>query len=142
MNMKKIYLGRTRSDFELLPDEKVWLSKHEWDCGWYWGMGYIGNKNLHTHFDSTFLHCAKYTPKEIFKDTKITEKEWWIIRDLFIQAYALKATAAIYRHGGHQTTVNGVTNIILNKELEDKLNADCKIVLDKIWSILEEVDNR
>lgn len=22
--------------------QKVWLSEPKWDCGWYWGFGYLG----------------------------------------------------------------------------------------------------
>lgn len=33
----------------------VYLYDFEWECNWYWGGGYIGNKNFHTHFDSAFL---------------------------------------------------------------------------------------
>ena len=28
-------LGRTYSG------QKVWLQKESWDCGWYWGFGYL-----------------------------------------------------------------------------------------------------
>jgi hypothetical protein len=136
VNENKIYLGKTKGDFDTLPNERIWLSKHSWDCGWYWGFGYIGNANIHTHFDSVFLNTSKYTPKDIFEKTKISEKKWWIIRDLMIQAYALKKAAEVYHHGGHQTTVSGVTDIIKNKELERQINTDLKTVLDKVWEIL------
>ena len=48
--------------------EYVWLEKESWDCGWYWGFGYLhtysNNRcpersrdlNSHFHFDSTFLN--------------------------------------------------------------------------------------
>lgn len=48
--------------------EKVWLEKPSWDCGWYWGFGYLetmmGNREpsnasdirFHTHWDSSVLH--------------------------------------------------------------------------------------
>jgi len=44
--------------------KKVWLEKPRWDCGWYWGFGYLetmrGNRepskaidiDMHTHWDS------------------------------------------------------------------------------------------
>lgn len=38
--------------------EPVFLTDFKWDCGWYWGGGYIGNKNFHTHFDGCFLECV------------------------------------------------------------------------------------
>ncbi len=35
--------------------EPIYLEGFKWDCDWYWGGGYLGNKNLHTHFDGCFL---------------------------------------------------------------------------------------
>jgi hypothetical protein len=35
--------------------EPVYLEDFSWDCDWYWGGGYVGNKNFHTHFDGCFL---------------------------------------------------------------------------------------
>jgi hypothetical protein len=33
----------------------VYIYDFSWDCGWYWGGGYIGNSNFHSHFDGAFL---------------------------------------------------------------------------------------
>lgn len=53
------YLGR-----DLKTKRKIWLEKPSWDCGWYWGFGYVqamkGDKepskakdiDFHTHWDS------------------------------------------------------------------------------------------
>lgn len=46
----KVYLGRTKGD-----SENVYLNGFSWDCDWYYGGGYIGNKKFHAHFDSAFL---------------------------------------------------------------------------------------
>ena len=32
--------------------ERVYLSKHSWDCGWYWGFGYVGNRDCHFHLSN------------------------------------------------------------------------------------------
>ena len=34
----------------------VFLEDFSWDCGWYWGGGYIGNDSFHAHFDDAFLN--------------------------------------------------------------------------------------
>jgi hypothetical protein len=131
-----IYIGTTKKTFKNLPDEKLSLSRHSWNCGWYWGFGYIGNKHLHTHFDSVFLNdCPEY--EDIFEDAVFTSDEWWIIRDLFMQAYALRKAAEVYRYGGHQTTFKGLTDCIKSEELENKINADLKKVLDTLWNYIE-----
>jgi hypothetical protein len=135
--MGKILLGKVRDDYKgnHVAGEKIYLSKHSWDCGWYWGFGYVGNKDLHTHFDSAFL-TSETDIKKIFEETKITQSEWWLLRDLFIQAYALKNCAEVYRYGGHQTSKTGITDIIKNDELAKQLNKDLETVLNKIWEML------
>ena len=129
---ERILLGRVAADAGTYADsEPLFLEKHSWDCGWYWGFGYIGNKNTHFHFDS-LLENTKYA-SEIFKQTNISDSDWWVIRDLFKQAYALKAAAETYRYGGHQTSRPGVTDILKSQEKADALNKDLQVVLDAAW---------
>ena len=136
MAADKIYLGK-HPDY----DGKLFLSKHSWDCGWYWGFGYIGNKNVHTHFDSVFLNDSEVA-SNVFTETPFSDADWWIVRDLFIQAYALKKAAEAYRYGGHQTTVTGVTDIIKDVDMTVRLNADLERVLNMVWNVCANVANR
>ena len=46
----KWYLGKLKG-----TQERVYLEDFSWDCDLYWGGGYIGNKDLHCHFDSCFI---------------------------------------------------------------------------------------
>ena len=125
--MTKIMLGKTETN------GNVWLTKHKWDCGWYWGFGYLGNLQCHYHFSSVLennLLASKY-----FSSTNISDKDWWVIRDLFEQAYALRrAYEVYYRGGGHQSSLTGVTDVILNKELAAAINKDLEGVLDRVWA--------
>ena len=50
-NETKWYLGKTKGT---IP-EAVFLTDFGWECGWYWGGGYIGNSNFHAHFDGAFM---------------------------------------------------------------------------------------
>lgn len=137
--MNKIFLGKLKSDAGTHADgENIWLEKHKWDCGWYWAFGYVGNRNCHFHFDSLLYikdgkGMVKYVASDLFEDAKITDREWWVLRDLFSQAYALKKAAEVYQYGGHQTSVLGVTDIIKNKDRADQINADLAKVLDLAW---------
>ena len=125
----KLYLGNTTEY------GRLYLSKHSWDCGWYWGFGYIGNSRLHMHIDS--LINGEYDVNKIFDgSTGITQDQWWIIRDLFRQAYALKAAAEVYQYGGHQTTRPGMTDCIKNLEMAARINKDLEIVLNKVWDFI------
>ena len=140
-DFNKILLGKLQGDAGTFADgENVWLEKHKWDCDWYWGFGYIGNKRCHFHFDSLLnikdsKGLVKYVASDLFESTKITDKEWWIMRDLFVQAYALRKAAEVYQYGGHQSSYPGVTDVIKNKVAADQINADLEKVLDTVWSI-------
>ncbi len=50
MKKKKWYLGKLKG-----TAEPVYLEDFRWECDWYWGGGYIGNKQFHAHFDGAFL---------------------------------------------------------------------------------------
>ena len=50
---KRWYLGKLKGS-----PENVYLYDFSWDCGWYWGGGYIGNRNFHAHFDGAFLNTV------------------------------------------------------------------------------------
>lgn len=128
MNKQKIYLGRFQG-------EELWIEKHSWDYGWYWSFGYTGNKNLHTHFDFTFLRNEIVTSNK-FETINFNDKDWWIILDLFKQAYGLNAAAEIYRYGGN-LAYSPETKFIQDAEIVKRLNCDLEKVLNKVWEILE-----
>lgn len=128
--MERIRLGTT------LEDGLVYLDKHSWDCGWYWSFGYVGNSLYHFHIES--LIQSVYEVDKIFMHTDIQQDQWWVIRDLFVQAYALQRAAEVYQFGGHQTHQAGVTDIINNRDMADKLNADLERVLDTVWTYMKE----
>jgi hypothetical protein len=123
----KILLGK-------IDKETVYLTKHQWDCDWYWGFGYIGNSNHHFHIES--LIEGETDVNKIFDQTWLTQTAWWILRDLFIQAYGLKKAAEIYRHGGHQMKVAGLTDVLQLQDKADIINADLGILLDKTWDFI------
>lgn len=55
MAKKRWLLGYTKKEL-YGTREPVYLEDFSWDCGWYWGGGYIGNSRFHSHFDSAFLN--------------------------------------------------------------------------------------
>lgn len=136
--MNKLYLGRLRDDFQDLGGEAIYLSKHSWDCNWYWGMGYIGNKDLHTHFKSTFLKDrGTYDIKDIFSSTKLTQNNWWNILEMFNSAYALREVADLYHRGGSHISNNLCREKLKDEELAARLNKDLKEVLNTVWMYIE-----
>jgi len=110
-----------------------WLEAPSWDCGWYWGFGYIetytNNRrpeasrdiNSHEHWSGfvgqqykydfnshhevkgEFIHSIKESPR--FADTVLTDKESWELSDLMSRFYALREMADILHSGtGHLTS--------------------------------------
>ena len=133
---ERIYLGRHR------VDGPTYLEKHAWDCGWYWGFGYIGNDHCHWHIEALIKHPGTYEPKWTnidfhFDSTWITQEQWWILRDLFISAYALQKAAEVYRLGGHQTG-KAAPYRVTDAYMAERLNADLGRLLDTIWNLLQE----
>ena len=134
---EKVFLGTvktTDNDHNLYAGDRIYLSKHSFDCGWYWGFGYIGNSNLHCHFNKSFLSNSKYCD-ELFRIPRYTNNQWWVIRDLYIQAYALKDCAEIYTHGGRQISGDD-TKIIQSNDKAKIINDDLEKVLTKVWNLL------
>jgi hypothetical protein len=144
----KILLGRAKSDAGTYADgQNIYLTKHEWDCNWYWVFGYIGNANNHFHFDSLLYikddkGSIKYCASDLFSKTNITDKEWWIIRDLFVQAYALQKAAEVYVCGGNQSTNKGIIDLIKSPDMAKYINADLEKVLDKLWDFVVTAVNK
>ena len=149
IKQEKIYIGQ-------IDNENIYITKHSWDCDWYWGFGYLGNRNRHFHIES--LICVrddngKYPSTEIadiFTVPVFTQNQWWIIRDLFIQAYSIRKCAEVFRYGGNQTHKTGITDILKNtmvkevidneiqdeKFMENVLNEKLKLILDTAWQFM------
>lgn len=90
--------------------EKYWLESPSFDCGRYWGFGYVEtythrNPKLardissHQHIDSSFLgkqgkeYIRNLYDSPILQKTTFTEKEGWQLSELFKQFYLLKNMA-------------------------------------------------
>ena len=132
--MDKVYLGKVKAG-EYAGDD-MYLSVHNWSCGWYWSFGWVGNRNLHTHFDGTFLKSGLYA-SETFENPQYSDCVWWNIRDLFVQAYALQKAAEVYKYGGHQCGQKSIYGLIVDDPMRERLNKDLETVLNTLWSILE-----
>ena len=142
---------------------RIYLYDFEWSCGWYWAGGYVGNSDLHCHFDGCFLNtpdsrghslgnffdpwtklptyleekniiritngASIWEPLSTFLDNaQYSEREWWRIKDLFKQFYALKQAAETLQYGGHCTSYNR-TNVEIQPELATTINEHIKTVI-------------
>ena len=147
----KIYLGKVKPEVEstqsynqdkhdlYILGENIYLEKHSFDCGWYWGFGYIGNRRLHTHASIFINELLWHNKNEVFKESIFkTDDDFWIFKDLLKQAYTLQKCAEIYQYGGHCIT-HSKTVIIKNNSKADIINKDLETVLDQLWTFLSQI---
>lgn len=101
--------------------QKEYLKAPSWDCGWYWGFGYLSNKNIHHHIDSLNRNKNIFDAlKEYYGDTiTLGEKDLWTFCELIQTFYTLKETAEVLGRGGSHYTTNPLAETIKN-EIEVK----------------------
>ena len=129
--------------------EYVWLEKESWDCGWYFGFGYLhtytNNENperakdisMHTHFDCMFLKGPEYAKKmfeNYFTETVLTDDEMWILCDYMMTYYTLKKTAELFGHGYSYQTEKAKIDCLKSKEQADKINHE---ILPELFKRIE-----
>ncbi len=90
-----------------------WLEAPRWECGWYWGFGYIetytANKHPHLAKDITsHSHADKFMSEyftswngssPILKEKTFSDEEGWELSELFQQFYFLKEAAEMFGRG-------------------------------------------
>lgn len=144
----------------------VWLEAPKWECGWYWGFGYIerytNNRNpslsrdiqSHTHWDSEIIGKHEYYDSEKgcfrmssdyihtfndnpnFKATVLSEKENWTLAELMQSFYRLKETANILAKGSAHVTDNPCSEVIKNEAEAKRIN---EVVLPAIFSAIDKL---
>lgn len=114
--------------------EKIFLSPPSWDCGWYWGFGYLGNKNCHYHVDTLNKDKNLYDAfKEHFGESLIVkeDKDLWALCELFKTFYNLKEIAEVYNRGGSKYTANPGEVKRINEVLLPAIFKEIYLILDK-----------
>lgn len=93
---------------ETKDGDRVWLSRGSWECGWYYGFGYIseyanGSWSSSYHFDKFEDNKnMREGMLEYFRDGKlvVTSKQSWVLCDLMKSFYTLKEAYEVYHSGG------------------------------------------
>ena len=124
-------------------NKKVYLQTPSWDCGWYWGFGYIqqynnrGSMVSHIHFNGLFLKKDIFTSfKDYFKETTLQEKEIWTLLELMKSFYELKEIAELFGRGGSHITANPCKDILKDENLSNKIN---KVLIPAIFEEIKKV---
>lgn len=128
---KYYYLGKDSEG------KKYYMPHPSWDCGWYWGFGYImtfTNNNCPeksvdldswSHFDTMFLNKNEYGGdvfKKFFKEYSIEEDQVYELIDYMLSFYALRETAAILGRGGSHITERAKSELLVDKDEVAKIN--------------------
>lgn len=134
---KDFYLGRN------IDGEKIYLRAPSWDCGWYWGFGYLGNDDCHYHFDGLKLLKGRVVNlfdgmKNHFKHLSINDKKLWKFCELMETFYTLKQAAEVLGRGGSHYTSNPCESVIKNPEEVKRIN---EVVMPAIFNELNTILN-
>ena len=127
----------------------VYIQRPSWDCGWYWGFGYLHtytNRNCperskdlstHTHFDTAFPTYDTFLlnqQKSRLDKSVLSESEMWQLYELFRSAYkAREYSDMLHTHGAHITT-NPCADVIGNDAEYKRIN---NVVLPTIFMQIE-----
>lgn len=121
-------------------NQPIYLSAPSWDCGWYWGFGYIGNKDCHYHVSG--LSEGKNTNMydafiEHFGNTlTVRRSQLWTLCELFETFYTLRKTAEVLGRGGSHYTNNPCKDLIINKDEVTRIN---EVVLPQIFEEIYKI---
>jgi len=136
--MKKIRIGKLEDS-----GESVFLEKHNWDCDWYWGFGYLETRHSHFHFESMVPNKSdkSYLIFDLGYKAKLNldpKLNGWVLMELFAQAYTLKHVAELYHRGCAGIGDAKGLGIKKDREKAKEINSELEAVLDNIWKYVVE----
>ena len=126
-----------------------WMEEPTFDCGWYWGLGYIETYthntrpdlakdiNSHEHFDSKFLNGKGYVDgyQEFFKKSVLDRHETYRLFELMECAYTLKKMAGICEKGSAWVSKNDCYDTLKDQ------NWYLEIIQKKLPAVISEICN-
>jgi len=151
---RKYYLLGTGAD-----GQNLWLEEASFDCGWYWGVGYIesftnsrapwNSKDIemHTHFDyqmenqtDEYGRAMNWHDgfKKMCPETPLTDKEIWTVVELMRSLYTARKYSDMLYMGGSHYASNPAAKTIKNQTEYNRIN---KVVIpalsEKLYRILD-----
>lgn len=128
-----------------------WLEAGSWDCGWYWGFGYVetytNNEHpersrdisSHTHFDGLKQNGGNMFDnfKEKFVDTPLNDSEIWKLCELMETFYISNKYARALHCGGAHYTENPAKETIKNDTEYERINKKViPEIMDQVYKLL------
>ena len=119
-------------------NNRYYLRKPKFDCGWYWGLGYLATgRGSHLHFDSYFENKPFYD--ESFNDTPFTQKEKYIIVDYMNQLYRLRDMADMLCLGNTNITGDATVLEQFKESNMTEYNRINNVLIPTVWNALVDV---
>lgn len=103
------------------------LRRPSFDCDWYWGFGYLGNRIIHYHLsgigegENINFHDAltkHFGDSFIIKDGK----DIWQFAEIVQSIYTLKKAAELFHLGGAHYTTNPDAEMLKKSDWEREIN--------------------
>lgn len=99
----------------------VSLRRPSFDCDWYWGFGYLGNRNCHYHLSGIGKHeniNFRDALVKHFGDTFAIkdERKLWQFAEVVLTIYKLKDMADLIHLGGSHMTTNPCADSLTGKQ--------------------------
>lgn len=123
---------------------KHYVKAPSWDCGWYWGFGYIrtftNNRapemsrdiDSHYHWES----FKDYPQPNHLIETPFTQNEWWKLRELAKTIYTLRETAEVLGRGGSHITTNPLRELLIDETMVKHINEE---LIPKLWEEMRKI---
>ena len=126
-----------------IDGENHYLRKPSWDCGWYWAVGYMGNKNCHYHMDGFArehnMHLRDALMETFGESLTIGPRGLWTFTELMYTAYSLKEAAEVLGRGGSHTAKNPCADTIRNISEAERINSKVlPAIFDEMWKVLTD----
>lgn len=130
------------------------LRRPSFDCDWYWGFGYLGNRDCHYHLDS--LETMDWQNdamrnKNLFDQLKIhfgdsltikDDADLWSFCEIVTTIYTLKEAAELFNRGGSNYTTNPDRGLLTDWTMEEKINKEfIPTQIASLYRILEKYPN-
>lgn len=115
----KLYIGNH-------DGERIYLSRPSFDCEWYWGFGYIGNRNCHYHLDgigkSENINFYDALLAHFGDSFIVKGQDVWKFAEVVRTIYTLKKSAELFHTGGAHYTTNPAADTLKKSDWETEIN--------------------
>lgn len=124
----RVFFGK-----DIKAGENIYLTLPTFDCDWYWGFGYLGNKNLHFPLSSYQEELATGETRNInmfdslkrdyeLCDALQDDKALWVFCELALTIYTLIDVAGIHNRGGSHFATNPCKDLLKSPEQYEHIN--------------------